>query len=525
MSSARSAGKVRRYRLGKYEVRAHIASGGMGAVYRAVDTETGREVALKVLPPEYAARPNVLERFRREFSAGTKLRHENIATLYDFEEVAGTHFLVMEFVDGINLYQHICSRGRLEPEEARAILIQAARGLEHAHRCDIIHRDIKPSNIILTETEGRLLAKLIDFGLARETREDEFRITRDGTTVGTVDYLAPEQARDSRSADIRSDIYALGCTLYHMLAGKPPFNEGTLIERIFKHTEAEPPDLRRTNPDIPADLLAICRRMMAKKPADRYQTPTELLRELLGEKPEPKPVRREAEASPRAPAAARDTVMVLSAASTATSLELGADSSPASQEQRQAASGQFQRASQVMAEGNMEYARELLLVCCRLDPTNLLYRHALRQAHPGRPARGGLRRLRDWVRSLGLLVRFYKARALNQHLEVVNLGEALVSRDPGNISIQLDMAAAADAAGFNNLSIWLLDQAKLKDEQHVRVNRALASLLERKQDYARALAYWALVAKGDPASLEAQQKIKELAARDTISRGRYEDRL
>jgi len=526
MPSAKADGKARRYQLGKYAVRSHIASGGMGAVYRAVDTETGREVALKVLPPEYAARPNVLDRFRREFNAGLKLRHENIAALYEFAEVADTYFLVMEFVDGVNLYEHIRARGPLSPPEARAILIQAARGLEHAHRLGIIHRDIKPSNIILTQVDGRPVAKLIDLGLARETREDESRLTRDGTTVGTVDYLAPEQARNSRSADIRSDIYALGCTLYHMLSGRPPFTEGTLTERIYQHAEAEPPDLRRFNRDIPADLLAICRRMMAKKPADRYQTPTELLQDLTGERPEAKPAPRPQPEPVLVPpsAPARETVLD-SAPATATSLVLGEDTSPSSQEHRQAAIGQYQRALQVMADGNQEYALELFLACCRLDPTNLQYRHALRHSHQASRPRRRDYGWRQWIRRLGLWLRFYRAKNKEAHLQVLQLGEEILSRQPGNISVQLDMAAAADAAGFVNLAVWLLEQAKLKDDQHLRVNRELACLLERKQDFMRALAYWELVAKADPANVEAQQKVKDLAARETIARGHYEERV
>jgi serine/threonine protein kinase len=421
-------------------------------------------------------------------------------------------------VDGINLYEHICAKGSLSPEEAKAILIQVTRGLEHAHRRGIIHRDIKPSNIILTSIDGRTVAKLIDLGLAivRDPREDDFRITRDGTTVGTVDYLAPEQARNSRSADIRSDIYALGCTLYHMLSGQPPFTEGSLTERIFKHAEEKPPELHRFNPAIPPDLLAICRRMMAKKPDDRYQTPSDLLEELTGEKAEVKV------APPAVPASAKDTEVHTSPPSTAESLVLGEDLSPSSQEHRQAAAAQYQRASQVMADGNLEYARELLLVCSRLDPTHLIYRHAIRQTYqPQSRKRTWRERLGDWF----LLLRFHKARRFGTPLQVLERGEELLSRDMGNIAIQVQMAAAAETAGFNNLAVWLLEQAKLKDSQHLRVNAALAALLEKQQDFTRALAFWELVAKADRTNVEAQQKVKDLAARETIARGHYETRV
>jgi serine/threonine protein kinase len=516
-----SGEKSRRYQLGKYQVCAHIASGGMGAVYRAVDTETGREVALKVLPPEYAARTNVLDRFQLEFKAGVRLRHENIAALYDFARVADTYFLVMEFVDGINLYEHIRAQGQLPPEEAREILIQVARGLEYAHQLTIVHRDIKPSNVILTQIDGRSVAKIIDFGLARVTRDDDFRITRDGTTVGTVDYLAPEQARDSRSADIRSDIYALGCTLYHMLAGKPPFTDGSLTERIYQHAEAAPPDLRRFNPDIPLHLVAICQRMMAKKAADRYQTPTDLLNDLTGKPPRSNPA--EESAPVRAPASSRDTQLVLPAASTATSLVLGEDPSPSSVEERNIAKGRFQRASQLMAQDNYEYALELLLTCCRLDPTKVIYRHALRRADQAPAVRQQAAGWRAWLRGVFLLLRFQIAKRCGMHLRLLNVGERLVSLYPGNIGIQLDMAAAAETAGFVNLAVWLLEQAKMQDGQHLRVHVAIASLLEKQKDFPRALAFWELVAKADPCNGHAQQKIKDLAARETIARGRYEE--
>jgi serine/threonine protein kinase len=284
-----SKGGRRGLHIGKYEVLAHIATGGMGAVYRARDVALGREVALKILPPEMAVKPNMLERFRREARSAARLRHENIVTLYEFGEANGTYFLALEFVAGIDLHEYVSRKGRLRPEMAKQILVQAVRALDHAHRQGIVHRDIKPSNFLVIEGDEEPLVKLTDFGLAQarddeEFRAAEFRLTRAGTTVGTVDYMAPEQARDSSAADIRSDIYALGCTFYYMLAGNCPFPEGSLTERIFKHIEAEPPDVRRLNPDVPAGLTAILSRMLEKKPDDRYQTPYELL--LAIESPE-----------------------------------------------------------------------------------------------------------------------------------------------------------------------------------------------------------------------------------------------
>lgn len=267
-------------RVGKFEVMAHIATGGMGAVYRAVDTENGLEYALKVLTPEMAAKPAMLERFRREARSAAKLQHENIVRVYDFAEYKGTYYIVMEFVDGVDLADHIERNGLLDPEETRQIMIQACRALKQAHAQAIVHRDIKPSNFLLTKKSGRQVVKLTDFGLAREVTNEECRVTRAGTTVGTVDYLSPEQARESSSADIRSDLYSLGCTWFHMLTGQPPF-EGGLAERILKHLEEAPPDVRQFNPRASKALVAILNKMLEKNPRDRYQTPAELLDELV----------------------------------------------------------------------------------------------------------------------------------------------------------------------------------------------------------------------------------------------------
>jgi serine/threonine-protein kinase len=268
-------------RIGKYEVLKHIANGGMGAVYKAHDVDLDRDVALKVLPAEMAANLTALERFRREARNAAKLRHENIVTIYEFGEYQGTWFLALEYVQGIDLHDYIDRKGKLDPEEARRITIQAALALQHAYQQGIVHRDIKPSNFLVTRKNGRLVVKMTDLGLSREARNDDFRVTRTGTTVGTVDYMAPEQARDSSKADTRSDIYSLGCTFYHMLAGQPPFNEGGLTERLYKHVQDEPPDMRQFNPRVSDGLLAVLRRMLAKQPGNRYQTPAELVKDLL----------------------------------------------------------------------------------------------------------------------------------------------------------------------------------------------------------------------------------------------------
>jgi serine/threonine protein kinase len=274
-------GSRRSVRIGKYEVLAHIATGGMGAVYRATDTETGQEVALKVLTTEMAAKPAMLERFKREGRNAAKLRHENIVTIYEFDEVQGNYYIAMEFVDGIDLHDYIEQKGQLDPEETRQIMIQAARALAHAHVQGIVHRDIKPSNFLLTRKGNRLVVKLTDMGLARELHSEEFRVTRAGTTVGTVDYIAPEQARDSSNADTRSDMYSLGCTWFHMLTGQTPFCKGGLAERLIKHMEEPPPDVRTFNPKVSDALVAVLNKLLAKKPQDRYQEPRELVQALL----------------------------------------------------------------------------------------------------------------------------------------------------------------------------------------------------------------------------------------------------
>lgn len=268
-------------RIGKYEIVGHLATGGMGVIYKAQDVDLDRFVALKVLPADFAAQQTTLIRFYREAKAAARLRHENIVAIFDVGESNGIHFIALEFIEGTDLQDYINRKCRLDPEEARQIMMQATQALVHAHEHGIVHRDIKPSNFLLMHKDNRLVVKLTDFGLAiRHENEAEFRITKAKTTVGTVDYMSPEQARDSRNVDIRSDIYSLGCTFYHMLAGLAPFARGTLPERIIQHMTIAPPDVRKLNKDVPAAIVSIIERMLAKKPADRYQTPADLLHDL-----------------------------------------------------------------------------------------------------------------------------------------------------------------------------------------------------------------------------------------------------
>ncbi len=305
-------------RIGKYEILGHIATGGMGVVYKARDVDLDRLVALKILPPEMAKQTTTLERFRREAKAAAMLRHENIVTIFDVGEINGTHYIALEFIEGTDLQFYINRKCKIDPKETRQILIQAARALVHAHENGIVHRDIKPSNFLLMMVGDRILVKLTDFGLAIHHENDaEFRLTRDKTTVGTVDYMSPEQARDSRSADIRSDIYSLGCTAYHMLSGIAPFAKGTLPERIVQHMQIPPPDLKKLNKSVPAYLVSIINKMLEKKPEDRYQTPAALLTDLenpdrvipIAKKktpPPPKPEREKPRKSNGVPAAPVD---------------------------------------------------------------------------------------------------------------------------------------------------------------------------------------------------------------------------
>jgi serine/threonine-protein kinase len=264
-------------RLGKYSIVAPIARGGMGIVYEARDVELGRRVALKV-----SATPDARKqaRFRREAVYAARLRHENIVALYDFGESAGLWYIALEFVEGVNLLEYVQRKGRLAPEQVRRIAIQACLALHHAHGQGIVHRDVKPSNFLVTRQSGSLLVKLSDLGLSRAA-DDERRVTRTGATVGTVDYMAPEQALNCSRADERSDIYSLGCTLFHLLAGRPPFIETNPRERMRQHVQDAPPDLLQLNPSVPVALAAIVRRMLAKAPQKRYQTAIALLKDLV----------------------------------------------------------------------------------------------------------------------------------------------------------------------------------------------------------------------------------------------------
>ncbi len=264
--------------LGKYQIERRIGAGGMGTVYLARDTQLKRIVALKVLSRDKAQNPTLVKRFQAEAQAAAQLRHDNIVAVYDSGEADGYLFIAMEYVEGQDLYEMVQRRGVTPPKRSIEIIKQVVAALQHAYEQNIVHRDIKPSNLLIRR-DG--VVKLTDLGLARSVDDTlETNITRAGTTVGTVDYMSPEQARNSKLADIRSDLYSLGCTWFQMLTGEPPYPEGSVTNKLQAHAVKPIPDPRDMNPNIPEGLTAVLHRMMAKKPEDRYQTPAELLEDL-----------------------------------------------------------------------------------------------------------------------------------------------------------------------------------------------------------------------------------------------------
>lgn len=269
-------------RLGGFVIEEAIGAGGMGAVFRARDTRLDRLVALKILPPEQSRDPEVVLRFHQEGRAAARLDHENIARVYTIDHDDSYHFIAFEYIEGTTLRRRVERDGELSVAEAINFTLQIAGALVHAAERGVVHRDIKPSNIIVTP-EGR--AKLVDMGLARRFERSEGTddgLTQSGMTLGTFDYISPEQARDPRDVDVRSDLYSLGCTLFHMLTGRPPFPEGTVLQKLLQHQEEPPPDVRSLNPAVPEGLAAVILKLMAKDRDRRYQTPEQLARDLIG---------------------------------------------------------------------------------------------------------------------------------------------------------------------------------------------------------------------------------------------------
>jgi serine/threonine protein kinase/CubicO group peptidase (beta-lactamase class C family) len=276
--------KSRGLLIGGYVILDKLGQGGMGVVFKARQRATGQIVALKLLPPSFARSRQAVVRFKREIAAANRLNHPNIAAALDADEDRGAYFLIMDYVEGLDLDRLVQANGPMPVDLAVDCLIQAARGLEAAHAQGIVHRDIKPANL-MRDAAG--LVRVLDLGLARmvETTDPfqpttELRLTQSGMCMGTIDFMAPEQAEDSRQADHRADIYSLGCTLYYLLTGREPFEGETMFQRLVAHREHPAPKLSEARPDVPQALEMVFHRMLAKQPAERPASMTELIKLL-----------------------------------------------------------------------------------------------------------------------------------------------------------------------------------------------------------------------------------------------------
>jgi serine/threonine-protein kinase len=258
-----------------------VGGGGMGAVFRAWDTSLYRTVAVKVLSMPQIGDVDSQRRFQTEARSAARLDHPNIARVHYVGEDDGIRYIVFEYIDGANVRDLVHAGGPLPVAEALNYALQVANALTHAWEREVVHRDIKPSNILITN-DG--LAKLVDMGLARleyvEGADQEE--TAAGVTLGTFDYISPEQARSPRDADTRSDIYSLGCSLFFMLTGRAPFSDAPALQKLLQHQTEAPPDVRELRPEVPDALAAVLGRMLAKRPEDRFADPTELATALVG---------------------------------------------------------------------------------------------------------------------------------------------------------------------------------------------------------------------------------------------------
>lgn len=276
-------GEMKHLVLGEYVILEELGSGGMGQVYRARHRTMNRLVALKTLPPSLSESPELVQRFHREIEAIAKLTHPNIVTAYDAGQSEGVHFLVMELVQGKDMANTVRTEGPLTPESASGCVLQAAHGLRYAHQQGIVHRDIKPSNLLMDDSGT---VKILDLGLARFTAPgrnnfaDSPDLTGTGNILGTVDYMAPEQAVSTRRVDHRADIYSLGCTLYFLLTGKLLYDGDTPLVRLLAHRETAIPSLRTRRPEVTPELDQVFRKMVAKQAADRFGSMDEVISAL-----------------------------------------------------------------------------------------------------------------------------------------------------------------------------------------------------------------------------------------------------
>jgi serine/threonine protein kinase/WD40 repeat protein len=282
-------GRGKELRIGPYLLLDRLGEGGMGQVFKAQHERMGRVVALKVIRKDRLSHPKAVSRFFQEVKAAGQLNHPHIVLAFDAGEADGTHFLSMEYVEGQDLQRLIAKVGPLPPAQACDYIRQAALGLQHAHERGLVHRDIKPQNLLVTTVPAEQTAditdpewgtvKVLDMGLCRWRQgltEDERGLTKEGSFLGTADYTAPEQARDPRAADNRSDLYGLGCTFFYLLTGQTPFRAETLTELLLKHQAEEAVPVESLRPDVPEGVRDVLRKLLAKRPDDRYQTAAEL---------------------------------------------------------------------------------------------------------------------------------------------------------------------------------------------------------------------------------------------------------
>jgi eukaryotic-like serine/threonine-protein kinase len=259
---------------GRYRIEGGLGAGGMAEVFRGFDTVLNRQVAIKILAPQYARDVSFVDRFRREAQAAARLNHPNVVAVYDSGSDDGTHFIVMEFVEGRTLADFLAKGGKLAPAKATEIAERIADALQAAHAQGVVHRDVKSANVMVTR-EGTV--KVMDFGIARMAEGDN--VTQTAAVLGTASYLSPEQAQ-GRPVDARSDIYSLGVVLYEMLTGGVPFVGDTAVAVAYKHVQETPPLPSSKNPEVPPALDAVVMRAMAKNPANRYQTAAEFREDL-----------------------------------------------------------------------------------------------------------------------------------------------------------------------------------------------------------------------------------------------------
>jgi serine/threonine-protein kinase len=261
--------------LGPYHFLERLGSGGMGQVFKARHEDLDQFLAVKLLRRNLSRHPLVVRRFRREIRAILQLAHPHVVLALDTGVIDGAYYFAMEYVEGIDLARLVKQFGPLPIHRACDYIRQAARGLQHAHERGMVHRDVKPSNLMLRLEDS--VVKVLDLGLARlllpsEAGERSSTLTQEGVIMGTPDYMAPEQTLDAHKADIRSDIYSLGCTLYYLLTGRLPFPGRNLAEKLLKHQVMEPRPVAELRPEVPPDLSAVLGQMLAKRPEDRYQT-------------------------------------------------------------------------------------------------------------------------------------------------------------------------------------------------------------------------------------------------------------